>query len=76
MKAADISDERVFAVVDAAKKAGAYWATVQQVCEAIPEFPYKIVHAKIRQMIYKKRLDGCPCGCRGDLDRPKATNAR
>jgi hypothetical protein len=29
-----------------------------------------ILHAKIRQMIAKRRLRGCDCGCRGDLRFP------
>ena len=69
MKASDITDEQVLAVVDAAIARGRWCALVSDVCDALPAFPYKVVLAKIRQMINKDRLDGCGCGCRGDLRR-------
>jgi hypothetical protein len=29
--------------------------------------PEKLVISKMRMMIFKKLVDGCPCGCRGDF---------
>lgn len=31
----------------------------------------KILHAKARRLIAKKKLEGCPCGCRGDFVVPE-----
>jgi hypothetical protein len=32
-----------------------------------PGVPPKVVMAKIKSLIKRKLLDGCPCGCRGDF---------
>lgn len=32
-----------------------------------PSTPGKLVLAKMRQMIRRGVVDGCPCGCRGDF---------
>lgn len=65
MKAADISDETILEIVGrSALKLG---ATVSEICDGLPQFPYKVVMAKLRQMVNKKRLAGCVCGCRGDF---------
>lgn len=32
-----------------------------------PETPEKLALAKMRQMIRRGVVDGCPCGCRGDF---------
>lgn len=31
-----------------------------------PDCPFKLVLAKMRKLIERGLLDGCPCGCRGD----------
>jgi hypothetical protein len=31
-----------------------------------PTYPEKVVAAKLRKLLKKKMIDGCPCGCRGD----------
>ena len=33
-----------------------------------PGIPDKLVLAKMRQLISKGLVDGCPCGCRGDYE--------
>ncbi|UWP85827.1 hypothetical protein [Dactylosporangium fulvum] len=35
-------------------------------------FPPNLMLAKIRQLVRRGVLDGCACGCRGDLARPGA----
>lgn len=30
--------------------------------------PYKLVLAKARKLIFKQKMDGCYCGCRGDFE--------
>ncbi len=69
MKAADISDCQVFAVVDRIRSTENRWTHTDDLCEAFPTFPYKVVLAKMRQMVNKKRIGGCGCGCRGDFER-------
>lgn len=33
-----------------------------------PRVPLKLAHAKMRQMIRRKVVEGCSCGCRGDFE--------
>lgn len=33
-----------------------------------PETPHKVAHAKMRKLIMRGLVDGCPCGCRGDFE--------
>lgn len=69
MKAADIPDSVVFQAIDSARDERRSWACISDVAALVPDMPWKVVLAKCRQMIYKGRIDGCPCGCRGDLQR-------
>ena len=69
MKASDISDEAVFAVVDRVLVECGRWTVMRDLWEAFPEFPGKVVQAKMRQMVAKGRISGCGCGCRGDFER-------
>jgi len=66
VKAADIPDSIVLQAVDAKAP---HWASISDVAALVPDFPWKVVHAKCAQMIRKGRISGCPCGCRGDLER-------
>jgi hypothetical protein len=46
------------------------WTTVSrwEVGDALEgKYPEKVVLAKLRRMIRRKLIDGCGCGCRGDL---------
>ncbi|GAA0719539.1 hypothetical protein Drose_05850 [Dactylosporangium roseum] len=36
-------------------------------------FPPDLLSAKIGQLVRRGVLDGCACGCRGDLSRPGGT---
>lgn len=31
------------------------------------EYPEKVLLAKLRKLVRRRLLDGCPCGCRGDF---------
>ena len=66
MKASDITDERILEVMAETRLE---WGVslLYDIQKALPEFPPKVVLAKLRQMVNKKRLDGCACGCRGDF---------
>jgi hypothetical protein len=66
VKASDIPDRAIYEVV--ATKNGC--CQIWDLREAIPQFPYKIIQAKCRQMIAHGRLRGCLCGCRGDFRFP------
>lgn len=43
-----------------------HWRSVRQVMPK--NIPEKLIHAKMRKLIAKGYLDGCPCGCRGDFE--------
>lgn len=72
-KAADIPDAFIFSVIDQIRKDKGRWTWVSDICDALEsagmEFPFKVVQAKVYQMVNKKRVQGCGCGCRGDLMR-------
>lgn len=68
-KAADIPDSFVLDMIDRMRETKHRWTHVQDLMEALPHVPYKVIQAKVRQMISKGRITGCPCGCRGDLER-------
>lgn len=77
MKAADIADDVFLAAVTATDPMGpaiawrSRWAvheTLQQQLGA--EIPEKLFQAKARKLVLKKKLHGCPCGCRGDYHLP------
>lgn len=69
MKAADIPDKTIYALVRQAQypRIGQNrWA----IRDALPQFPDKVILAKLRQMVTSGRLYGCACGCRGDFTIP------
>lgn len=73
MKAADISDEVIYELVAAARFADGKPSSLMiwEACEKLPQYPAKIVRAKLQQMVSKGRLRGCECGkCRGDYRFP------
>ena len=37
--------------------------------KAMKKWPPKVVQAKLRNMVRKRKLGGCACGCRGDFSR-------
>lgn len=69
VKAADITDARIFEVI-ATTKSQYGTSTLYAIRDALPQFPRKVVLAKLRQMVTKGRLDSCACGCRGDFAPP------
>ena len=70
MKAADISDNVITALVEKASPLGG--ASRFDIQDELSHFPPKVVFAKLRQMVNKGRLTGCPCGCRGGFTIPKS----
>ncbi len=44
------------------------WSTLWETQAELPQFPPKVVQAKLRSMIKRRVLMGCACGCRGDFE--------
>jgi hypothetical protein len=70
MQCKDIPDRPVLEFL--AKRPGVwhnwYFGDDKDVRIAMPDgVPEKLVLAKMRQMIRRGVVDGCPCGCRGDF---------
>lgn len=75
-QAKDISDDAILAIVDRfcadnPKRGHAPWAFTWDIQAALPEFPKKVVLAKLRSLVKRGVLNGCTCGCRGDFHRPE-----
>lgn len=64
-KAADIDDLTAVAVVRQ-QSGGFRSATLWSIQDALDAWPPKVVLAKLRALLARGILDGCPCGCRGD----------
>lgn len=73
LQAKDISDAEMVAALDAtAGKHNASSNVCDQSClwyvEAhLPQYPAKVVLAKLRRLIERGIVEGCGCGCRGDF---------
>lgn len=79
MKCSDIPDDAFLAAVDATDPMGpaAGWRSRWAVRETLQarlgiEIPENLFMAKARKLIAKKKMDGCPCGCRGDFETKSA----
>jgi hypothetical protein len=68
MKAADIGDARMLEVVREFNDAHSLWCLTYHLEECLPDFPPKVILAKARQLIKRRLMDGCGCGCRGDFE--------
>lgn len=66
-QAKDISDTRV---LDSLRATVNPWGTslLEDVQNALSDFPPKVVRAKLSSLIRRKVIDGCTCGCRGDFE--------
>lgn len=76
MKCGDIDTNTVLKFVKIHGGIGCHWFEAEyvnmgprSVRNCMPsETPDKLVHAKMRKLISKGLIDGCPCGCRGDFE--------
>ena len=81
-QAKDIADQTVIEIVRCCNEGtceheprGTYinnkghWCFTWEVAEKL-NLPLKLVLAKLRKMIKRGLLNGCACGCRGDLELP------
>lgn len=72
--ARDIDDRAILTIIDNLAHDGRLpdldvrWVMWPEVTDLLPEYPSKVVHAKIRRLMTRGLLDGCPCGCRGDIE--------
>jgi hypothetical protein len=72
MQCKDIPDTPILAFLDSLNGRLATWFDCDPrqdntVIRAMPpRTPKKLVLAKMRMMIRRGLVDGCPCGCRGD----------
>jgi hypothetical protein len=57
---------------DLTTPAKGHWASVTDLCRHFPDFPEKVVLAKLRAFIHCGLIDGCACGCRGDFEMKQA----
>ena len=69
MKASDITDEVLLAAIEAVRgkfvpSSSSRW----DIEEALPQFPAKVVRAKLRSAVKRQVIYGCACGCRGDFE--------
>ena len=75
MKCADIPDQAVIAAINQSidvqtSKYGktVIGAQIWNVFERFPQYPQKLVRAKLNKMVRAGKLSGCTCGCRGDFE--------
>jgi hypothetical protein len=78
-QAKDYPDEPVltFLAALAPHTSAAWWreGTGASVASVFPpETPEKVILAKMRSMIKRGLVDGCPCGCRGNFMLAKRPN--
>lgn len=74
MKASDISDVAMCEAIDKViATKNQYVAFIWDLQEAFPEFPQKVILAKLRRLEHRKLIEGCTCGCRGDFRTVKQT---
>lgn len=50
---------------------GCGWVQMWDLERLMPDVPWSVIHAKCRRLIAQGRLNGCPCGCRGDFVVPE-----
>lgn len=72
MQCKDIPDRPILEFLDALNGEWAHWLGDEfdkSVTHAFPDEVKgtKLVIAKMRQLIRRGLVDGCPCGCRGDF---------
>lgn len=69
-KASDITDAELLAAVRQVRIADINWSMLHDIRDALPQYPPKVVLAKLRSAVKRKLLKGCCCGCRGDFEEP------
>lgn len=70
VQAKHITDEQILYVIDLCEVNEGRWTLIWDLEYYYPMIPRKVLLAKCKSMIRRGLLDGCPCGCRGDFERP------
>lgn len=64
--ASDIADEQILPIVTQVMRP--IGASRWDIAARLPEFPEKVVLAKLGGLVRRGVLSGCACGCRGDFE--------
>jgi len=75
MKASDISDKLILRIIHDQCVQRQLWAHLRDIQNALPKFPVRVVLAKLRQLVRRRLVNGCGCGCRGDFEIESAACA-
>ncbi len=68
MKASDVPEDTVIALIrELGASNAAKWAFLWDIQGRLPQFPPKVVKAKLAAMVKRGVIGGCGCGCRGDF---------
>jgi hypothetical protein len=67
MKASDIDDRLVMEAIAHHPSERGIGTPIWAVFERFPDFPEKVVRAKLHALLRRKLIYGCVCGCRGDF---------
>ena len=72
LQAKDISDADALAALARCRGIHGvpHWSTLRDTQRELPQFPEKVVRAKLASMVRRKVIKGCACGCRGDFHLP------
>lgn len=75
MKCSDIPDQAIYDAINrtldensAKHNTEITMAIIWDIFDLFPEFPAKLVRAKLDKMVRAGKLGGCTCGCRGDFE--------
>lgn len=74
IKASDIRDETMVRAINAVVGNWGVWdqAAISDIFEQLPQFPWRVVRAKLASMQRRKLIDGCihtgRTNCRGDIE--------
>ena len=66
MKASDVPEGQIIEAIEQRKFRDLGANVWTEIMPRLPEFPEKVVLAKVRSMMKRGIIKGCPCGCRGD----------
>lgn len=67
MKASDVPDHAVMVAVQTGS-IDRLGATTTFIESQLPDFPPKVIRAKLRALLRRGLITGCICGCRGDFN--------
>lgn len=72
LQAKNLKRDRVLKAIAEVNNSGR-WANTSDLYRRFPEFPEKVVLAKLSKLVRRGFIDGCACGCSGGFTiLPKA----